>query len=114
MKFALHEEVPGGHDEDTAAGAMDQLAHEGWIGVAGMVRGEHDAVAGGEGFLQVFQAVDFDGFDAEIAAGGPAEVVDQKGPPDFAGDRRDEFVGFVDDDVLHQRSGSTVLIYRRF
>jgi len=62
----------------------------------------------------VLHAVDFDGLDTEIAAGVPAEIMDEDAGPELAGDGGDEVVGFVDDDVLHQRSGSTVLIYRQF
>src|SRR2546430_157168 len=102
LDAALHEEVPAGHDVDAAAGAINEFAHKGRVGVAAVVGGEHDAVAGGDGFIEEFHAVHFDGFDAEVAAGVPAEDVNQDARPELAVDGGDEVIGFVDDDVLHQ------------
>jgi hypothetical protein len=67
-----------------------------------MIGGDHDAVAGVDGFFKELKAVDLDSFDAEMSVGVPAENVMEDAWPEIASDGGDEVVGFVDDDVLHR------------
>ena len=79
-----------------------ELSGDHWVRGSAMIRCEHDAVARVERRAESFDAATLDTDDtvapAEIERKDRAEEV----PPQFATIRRDEAVGFRDDDVLHR------------
>ena len=100
LERRLHEDVPGGHDVEEAAG-WDELGEDEGVGVAAVVGGQEDAVAGAEGSLQVFRAADVDVVDAEALGAVAADVEARGGAARDAAMGGMKLVGFVDDDLLH-------------
>ena len=66
-----------------------------------MIGREHDAVTRVEGGAETFHAVTFDAYDAVTFSEVERKQWAKKMPPQLAALRRDEAVGFRDNDVLH-------------
>ena len=101
LQRVLHEQMPTRDDVERATDRVGEVAEDHRVRGPAMIRREHDAVARVERRAESFDAATLDTDDAvapaEIERKDRAEEV----PPQFATIRRDEAVGFRDDDVLH-------------